>query len=116
MKIGYHAAKHITMHVLQVSIPSQRRYVGYWAEALSFPKRIDGSHTPPEVILPKPRVRELRRIRLYDMVNTESIFFVVSELQEVSTRNSQSAFQAHQILTCLWFFPLRRVKFVVLTI
>ncbi|KAJ6421592.1 hypothetical protein OIU84_028879 [Salix udensis] len=71
-----------------VSIPSQRRYVGYWAETLSFPRRIDGSHrgdfhTPPEVILPKPRVRELRRIRLYDMVNTESIFFVVSELQEI---------------------------------
>ncbi|PNS95990.1 hypothetical protein POPTR_017G089700v4 [Populus trichocarpa] len=71
-----------------VSIPSQRRYVGYWAEALSFPKRVYDSHrgdghTPPEVILPQSRIRELRRIRLYDMVNTESVFFVVSELQEI---------------------------------
>ncbi|KAH8483608.1 hypothetical protein H0E87_028130 [Populus deltoides] len=72
----------------KVSIPSQRRYVGYWAEALSFPKRVYDSHrgdghTPPEVILPQSRIRELRRIRLYDMVNTESVFFVVSELQEI---------------------------------
>ncbi|KAJ6866911.1 phosphatidylinositol 3,4,5-trisphosphate 3-phosphatase and protein-tyrosine-phosphatase PTEN1 [Populus alba x Populus x berolinensis] len=71
-----------------VSIPSQRRYVGYWAEALSFPKRVYESHrgdghAPPEVILPQSRIRELRRIRLYDMVNTESVFFVVSELQEI---------------------------------
>ncbi|KAG6742928.1 hypothetical protein POTOM_053872 [Populus tomentosa] len=88
LEIDYHAAKHSIMHVLQVSIPSQRRYVGYWAEALSFPKRVYDSHrgdghTPPEVILPQSRIRELRRIRLYDMVNTESVFFVVSELQEI---------------------------------
>ncbi|CAK7323004.1 unnamed protein product [Dovyalis caffra] len=66
-----------------VSIPSQRRYVGYWADSLSFPKNVGESHGPPKVILPNSRVRELRRIRLYDMVNTESVFFVVSELQEI---------------------------------
>ncbi|KAJ4707380.1 Phosphatidylinositol 3,4,5-trisphosphate 3-phosphatase and protein-tyrosine-phosphatase [Melia azedarach] len=42
-----------------VSIPSQRRYVGYWN-------------------------RELLRIRLYDTINTNAVFFVVSELQEVA--------------------------------
>ncbi|GAB2287700.1 Phosphatidylinositol 3,4,5-trisphosphate 3-phosphatase and protein-tyrosine-phosphatase pten1 [Dionaea muscipula] len=63
-----------------VSIPSQRRYVGYWANALSFPK---GAITgPPNVTLPKPCIRELRRIRLYD-VDMERIFFVVSQLQMV---------------------------------
>jgi hypothetical protein len=97
------------MHALQVSIPSQRRYVGYWAEALSFPKRVYDSHrgdghTPPEVILPQSRIRELRRIRLYDMVNTESVFFVVSELQEVSTGHSQTDFQAHQLFYLLMVF------------
>ncbi|XP_022934699.1 phosphatidylinositol 3,4,5-trisphosphate 3-phosphatase and protein-tyrosine-phosphatase PTEN1-like isoform X1 [Cucurbita moschata] len=67
-----------------VSIPSQRRYVGYWAKCLSFPKGIyNGS---PEVKLPIPCRRELQRIRLYDTVNTESIFFVVSESQEVPSQ------------------------------
>lgn len=76
-----HISVHIVMHVLQVSIPSQRRYVGYWADILSFPKGV--GHSPPNVSLPHPCSRELRRIRLYDMVNTDAVFFVVSELQEV---------------------------------
>ncbi|XP_015583139.2 phosphatidylinositol 3,4,5-trisphosphate 3-phosphatase and protein-tyrosine-phosphatase PTEN1 [Ricinus communis] len=67
-----------------VSIPSQRRYVAYWASVLSFPKEIGSG--PPVVSLPQSCSRELRRIRLYDMVNTESIFFVVSELQEVNSQ------------------------------
>ncbi|XP_038903304.1 phosphatidylinositol 3,4,5-trisphosphate 3-phosphatase and protein-tyrosine-phosphatase PTEN1 [Benincasa hispida] len=67
-----------------VSIPSQRRYVGYWSKCLSFPKGVYNG--PPEVKLPKPCRRELQRIRLYDTVNTESIFFVVSELQEVPSQ------------------------------
>lgn len=65
----------------QVSIASQRRYVGYWEKALSFPQGVN--HSPPEVNLPKPCSRELRRIRLYDTVNIDQIFFVVSELQDV---------------------------------
>ncbi|XP_065855961.1 phosphatidylinositol 3,4,5-trisphosphate 3-phosphatase and protein-tyrosine-phosphatase PTEN1 [Euphorbia lathyris] len=64
-----------------VSIPSQRRYVGYWGNILSFPN--GAGNGPPRVILPECSGRELRRIRLYDMVNIESIFFVVSELQQV---------------------------------
>ncbi|XP_077211695.1 calcium/lipid-binding (CaLB) phosphatase [Tasmannia lanceolata] len=64
-----------------VSIPSQRRYVSYWSKILTFPRGVvDG---PPNVILPQPSSRELRRIRLYDTVNIGSVFFVVSELQEV---------------------------------
>ncbi|WZZ04887.1 hypothetical protein YC2023_090808 [Brassica napus] len=39
---------------------------------------------PPEVKLPQEHSRELLRIRLYDTVNVDSVFFVVSELQEVS--------------------------------
>ncbi|KDP27203.1 hypothetical protein JCGZ_19902 [Jatropha curcas] len=65
-----------------VSIPSQRRYVGYWGSVLAFPNGIGNG--PPKVSLPQPCSRELRRIRLYDTVNTDSIFFVVSELQEIS--------------------------------
>ncbi|KAI9153386.1 hypothetical protein LWI28_010623 [Acer negundo] len=64
-----------------VSIPSQRRYVGYWASILSFPRGVhDG---PPDVRLPKKCSRQLLRIRLYDTVNINSVFFVVSELQEI---------------------------------
>ncbi|GAB4827339.1 Phosphatidylinositol 3,4,5-trisphosphate 3-phosphatase and protein-tyrosine-phosphatase pten1 [Ancistrocladus abbreviatus] len=63
-----------------VSIPSQRRYVGYWENVISFHNGPNCG--PPQVNLPKPCSRELRRIRLYD-VKTEAIFFVVLQLQEV---------------------------------
>lgn len=64
-----------------VSIPSQCRYVRYW-ESLLFVPRGAGNGSPI-VNLPQPCSRELRRIRLYDTVNIDTIFFVVSELQEV---------------------------------
>lgn len=63
-----------------VSIPSQRRYVGYWSKTLTYPKEVGVS---PNVSLPQPCSRELRRIRLYDTINTNAIFFVISELQTV---------------------------------
>ncbi|KAK4751325.1 hypothetical protein SAY87_004807 [Trapa incisa] len=66
-----------------VSIPSQRRYVDYWGSLLSFPAGGVDQDGPPEVTLPRPQSRELRRIRLYDTVNADSVYFVVSELQEV---------------------------------
>ncbi|KAI3970855.1 hypothetical protein MKX01_024502 [Papaver californicum] len=65
-----------------VSIASQRRYVGYWSKIVNFPRGVDNE--PPEVILPQPCSRELLRVRLYDTVNTDSVFFVLSELQQVS--------------------------------
>ncbi|KAI3953791.1 hypothetical protein MKW98_017615 [Papaver atlanticum] len=65
-----------------VSIASQRRYVGYWSKIVNFPRGVDNG--PPEVILPQPCSRELLRVRLYDTVNTDSVFFVLSELQQVS--------------------------------
>ncbi|KAI7994638.1 putative bifunctional methylthioribulose-1-phosphate dehydratase/enolase-phosphatase E1 [Camellia lanceoleosa] len=65
-----------------VSIPSQQRYVGYWENTLSIPRGVD--HGPPSVNSPEPCSRELVRIRLYGTVNTGSVFFVVSELQEIS--------------------------------
>ncbi|KAG6656977.1 hypothetical protein CIPAW_04G058900 [Carya illinoinensis] len=36
--------------------------------------------------LPGPCIRELRRIRLYDIINIDRIFFVISELQEKSNQ------------------------------
>lgn len=69
----------------QVSIPSQRRYVNYWEKVLSFPKRL--RQAPPDVNLPEPVSRELIRIRLYDTQNVDSVFCVVSELQNVSQIN-----------------------------
>lgn len=76
---------------MQVSIPSQRRYVGYWEKVLSFPDGVDRGL--PDVNLPRPCARELRRIRLYDTVNVDSIFFVVSELQNVSNFIHQSPYR-----------------------
>lgn len=64
-----------------VSIPSQRRYVGYWGNVLSFSRGPENG--PPIVHLPRPCSRELRRIRLYDAVNIKSVYFVVSEMQEI---------------------------------
>ncbi|XP_073159435.1 phosphatidylinositol 3,4,5-trisphosphate 3-phosphatase and protein-tyrosine-phosphatase PTEN1 isoform X2 [Henckelia pumila] len=63
-----------------VSIPSQRRYVGYWEKLLSLPRGVDFGQL--HVNLPKPGGRELQRIRLYDTKNIDQIFVVVSELQE----------------------------------
>ncbi|KAK6913310.1 Tensin phosphatase, C2 domain [Dillenia turbinata] len=63
-----------------VSIPSQRRYVGYWAGSLSSSER---SGTGPPTVNLQACSRELRRIRLYDTINIDSVFFVVSELQTV---------------------------------
>jgi len=39
----------------------------------------------PQVKLPQPSSWELQRIRLYDTVNIDTIFFVISELQEASS-------------------------------
>ncbi|XP_075511303.1 phosphatidylinositol 3,4,5-trisphosphate 3-phosphatase and protein-tyrosine-phosphatase PTEN1-like [Primulina tabacum] len=63
-----------------VSIPSQRRYVGYWEKLLSFPRGVNLGHL--HVNLPKPCGRELLHIRLYDTLDIDQIFVVVSELQE----------------------------------
>ncbi|XP_054788660.1 phosphatidylinositol 3,4,5-trisphosphate 3-phosphatase and protein-tyrosine-phosphatase PTEN1 isoform X3 [Prosopis cineraria] len=64
-----------------VSIPSQRRYVGYWESMLSVPRGT--GNEPINVSLPQTCSRELRRIRLYDTLNVEAIFFVISEMQKV---------------------------------
>ncbi|XP_044468725.1 phosphatidylinositol 3,4,5-trisphosphate 3-phosphatase and protein-tyrosine-phosphatase PTEN1 [Mangifera indica] len=63
-----------------VTIPSQRRYVGYWGSTLSFPRGLHNG--PPDVNLPQKCTRELLRVRLYDTVNTDTVFFVVLQLQE----------------------------------
>ncbi|KAF1870087.1 hypothetical protein Lal_00017667 [Lupinus albus] len=64
-----------------VSIPSQRRYVEYWESVLSVPR--GAGNGAPIVNLPQSCTRELRRIRLYDTVNINTVFFVISELQQV---------------------------------
>lgn len=69
----------------QVSIPSQRRYVAYWESLLSHSVPRGTGDGPGDVILPPSCSRELRRIRLYDTVNIDTIFFVISELHEVSS-------------------------------
>jgi len=69
----------------QVSIPSQRRYVAYWDSLLSNSVPRGTGNGPTKVNLPQPCGRELRRIRLYDTINIDTIFFVISELHEVSS-------------------------------
>lgn len=61
-----------------MTIPSQRRYVGYWQKSLSFPE-----DCPPHVNLPEPTSKVLQQIRIYDAKNVQTIFFVLSEMQEV---------------------------------
>ncbi|KAL4568524.1 hypothetical protein LXL04_024138 [Taraxacum kok-saghyz] len=68
-----------TTNNLGVTIPSQRRYVNYWQKSLSFPEGC-----LPEVNIPKPSNREFLQIRLHDAKSLETVFFVVSEMQEVS--------------------------------
>ncbi|GER45814.1 calcium/lipid-binding (CaLB) phosphatase, partial [Striga asiatica] len=64
-----------------VSIASQRRYVEYWEKIVSLTKGVNT--IPPFIKLPKPCSRELQHIRLYDTVNINQVFVVVSELQKV---------------------------------
>ncbi|CAH1413251.1 unnamed protein product [Lactuca virosa] len=74
-----------TTKYLKVMIPSQRRYVNYWHKSLTF-----SDSCLPEVNLPKPCSKEIRRIRLFDTKTIESVFFVVSEMQEVTGQRYRS--------------------------
>lgn len=76
---------------LQVMIPSQRRYVNYWHKSLTF---FDGCL--PEVNLPKPCSKVIKRIRLFDTKTIESVFFVVSEMQEVAGQRYRSPAVAYR--------------------
>ncbi|KAL7609955.1 hypothetical protein Lser_V15G12967 [Lactuca serriola] len=80
-----------TTKYLQVMIPSQRRYVNYWHKSLTF---FDGCL--PEVNLPKPCTKEIRQIRLFDTKTIESVFFVVSEMQEVTGQRYRSPAVAYR--------------------
>ncbi|CAI9109778.1 OLC1v1009675C1 [Oldenlandia corymbosa var. corymbosa] len=84
-----------------VSIPSQRRYVGYWEKLLSFP---EGLKNPPEVKLPKPVSRDLLRIRLYDTKNVYSVCAVVSELQ----KNPDQQFHQYTEVSKVWCREIKK--------
>ncbi|KAK7340597.1 hypothetical protein VNO77_21304 [Canavalia gladiata] len=77
-----------------VSIPSQRRYVAYWESLLAIPRRTENG--PVIVNLPQPCSRELRRIRLYDTINIDPIFFVVSELHEIPNQVYRPTVEAYR--------------------
>ncbi|CAI9277430.1 unnamed protein product [Lactuca saligna] len=71
---------------LTVMLPSQRRYVNYWQKSVTFTKGCS-----PQVNLPKPCSKELQRIRLYDAKTIESVFFIVSQMQEVTEIEEEEA-------------------------
>ncbi|XP_057818188.2 phosphatidylinositol 3,4,5-trisphosphate 3-phosphatase and protein-tyrosine-phosphatase PTEN1 [Cryptomeria japonica] len=71
-----------------VTIASQRRYVGYWSKTVVFR---NGNTTPPEVLLPAPKSRELQRIRLYDTLCSNPVQFVIQEIREKSGQLYQPA-------------------------
>ncbi|KAL2317606.1 hypothetical protein Fmac_031482 [Flemingia macrophylla] len=82
--------KNIAVIHCMVSIPSQRRYVTYWESILSNSVPRGTGNGPRDEKLPQPCSRELRRIWLYDTVYIDSIFFVMSELHEVSSSKFMS--------------------------
>lgn len=73
---------------LQVTIASQRRYVGFWGKIVEpFVRSGIEVHVPPNV------TRELRRIRLYDTVSVDQVKFKITELQEVRVHPPTSFLQ-----------------------
>ncbi|PRQ33364.1 hypothetical protein RchiOBHm_Chr5g0056771 [Rosa chinensis] len=70
----------------------KRRFfrLGYWEKCLSFHSEVDDK--PPEVNLPQTCSRELRRIRCYDTLNINKIFFVIpGQIYRPSTEVSRSS-------------------------
>jgi phosphatidylinositol-3,4,5-trisphosphate 3-phosphatase/dual-specificity protein phosphatase PTEN len=73
------------LNVAQVTIASQRRYVGYWGKLLACSS--ENQLGLPQIELPETRHRELRRIRLYDTLSNDHVKFVISELKKVKVEN-----------------------------
>jgi phosphatidylinositol-3,4,5-trisphosphate 3-phosphatase/dual-specificity protein phosphatase PTEN len=69
------------LNVAQVTIASQRRYVGYWGKLLACSS--ENQLGLPQIELPETRHRELRRIRLYDTLSNDHVKFVISELKKI---------------------------------
>ncbi|BBN12559.1 hypothetical protein MPTK1_5g21110 [Marchantia polymorpha subsp. ruderalis] len=78
-----------------VTIASQRRYVGYWSKILTFPNGNQGGGVP-EVHLPPAKSRELRRIRLYDTINTDCVQFKIQQVEEVPGQLYQPSVEVTQ--------------------
>jgi phosphatidylinositol-3,4,5-trisphosphate 3-phosphatase/dual-specificity protein phosphatase PTEN len=72
------------LNVAQVTIASQRRYVGYWGKLMA-------CSSGPQIELPETRHRELRRIRLYDTLSNDHVKFVISELKKVKVEKLQAS-------------------------
>ncbi|KAI9124447.1 hypothetical protein K1719_004369 [Acacia pycnantha] len=78
-------------------------YVRYWESILSIPRGT--GNEPINVSLPQPCSRELRRIRLYDMLNVEEVYFVISEMQKFP----------NQVYCPIWQYTKSLVWTIILT-
>ncbi|GJP35888.1 hypothetical protein CLOM_g20431 [Closterium sp. NIES-68] len=70
-------AQRRTLNNAGVTIPSQVRYVRYWARLIA-----DAQRNAAPITLPPPTPRTVRRIRLYGMTGLDRVDFVICTLDE----------------------------------
>ncbi|CAI5460366.1 unnamed protein product [Closterium sp. Yama58-4] len=75
-----------TLNRAGVTIPSQVRYVRYWARLVA-----DAHRNAAPITLPPPTPRTIRRVRLYGMTGLDRVDFVICTLDEADKERYSAA-------------------------